>query len=111
MTSNLPGFKDVPQSIKLTSPDFEHGSPIPIKHAGKGVGDNLSPALKWEGVPAGTKELAIVLEVDASLHMHTSQLQAILRGYTPCCIFGSDSMTLSVLCMWYSESCVGMFSV
>ena len=70
LTSNLPAFKDVPQSIKLTSPDFEHGKPIPIKHAGKGVGDDVSPALSWEGVPTGTKELAIVFEVNPSLDIH-----------------------------------------
>ena len=39
-------------AIDVTSPAFTDDGPIPQKHAGKGVGDNVSPALQWTGVPA-----------------------------------------------------------
>jgi Raf kinase inhibitor-like YbhB/YbcL family protein len=44
----------------LTSPAFANGEPIPPRHA-KG-GDNVSPPLAWEDVPAGTRSFALILE-------------------------------------------------
>ena len=35
--------------IQLTSADFSHGGSIPRIHSCEG--ENLSPALAWEGVP------------------------------------------------------------
>jgi Raf kinase inhibitor-like YbhB/YbcL family protein len=49
-------------TIDVTSPAFTDGGPIPQKHAGKGVGDNVSPALQWTGVPAGTKQLVLIMD-------------------------------------------------
>ena len=40
-------------TIDVTSTAFTDGGAIPQKHAGKGVGDNVSPALQWTGVPGG----------------------------------------------------------
>ena len=51
-------------SIDLTSPAFSDGSAIPIKHAGKGVGDNISPSLRWSGVPENTVTLVLIVEDD-----------------------------------------------
>lgn len=50
--------------IELTSPAFSDGGAIPIKHAGKGLGDNISPALRWSGVPQGTAALVLIIEDD-----------------------------------------------
>ena len=51
-------------TIDLISPAFSDGGPIPIKHAGKGVGDNISPALRWSGVPQSTAALVLIIEDD-----------------------------------------------
>ena len=46
--------------ITLESPAFENGDTIPSKHTGEGP--NLSPALRWSGLPEGTRALALVCE-------------------------------------------------
>ncbi len=46
--------------MKLTSPAFEDGKEIPQQYTGEGK--DLSPALKWSGLPEGTKELALICE-------------------------------------------------
>jgi len=46
----------------LTSPDLRPGGSIPARHVGNYMGctgQNLSPALRWSGVPAGTKSFAV----------------------------------------------------
>jgi Raf kinase inhibitor-like YbhB/YbcL family protein len=47
-------------SIRITSTAFESGQPIPRKYTGEG--QDVSPALSWQGVPAGTKELALIVD-------------------------------------------------
>lgn len=44
----------------LTSPSFSDGGAIPAKHSCDGQG--LSPALHWDGAPAGTAALALILD-------------------------------------------------
>ncbi|GFG67645.1 phosphatidylethanolamine-binding protein [Mycobacterium kubicae] len=51
-----------PESITVTSDAFTDGGVMPASSAGKGVGDNVSPPLRWDGLPSGTR--AIVLIVD-----------------------------------------------
>ncbi|MCU1482424.1 MAG: hypothetical protein JWQ19_3210 [Subtercola sp.] len=53
---------EAPTSIRVTSPDFAEGGAIPAIHAGEGVGDNISPALEWSGVPGGTRQLLLMIE-------------------------------------------------
>lgn len=55
------GF-DAPRTITVTSPAFVDDGPIPRRHAGSGVGDNVSPELHWQGVPAGTETLVLLLD-------------------------------------------------
>lgn len=51
----------------LTSPDFKDGARLATKNAGNNksnpncVGENVSPALSWSGVPEGTKSLALMM--------------------------------------------------
>jgi Raf kinase inhibitor-like YbhB/YbcL family protein len=56
-------------ALELTSPDIKAGGTIADKHvyAGFGcTGQNVSPALKWSGAPAGTKSFAVqVYDPDA----------------------------------------------
>jgi Raf kinase inhibitor-like YbhB/YbcL family protein len=51
-----------PATLQLTSPAFPPGGLIPLRHAGEGVGDNVSPELAWEHVPPGTAELVLIIE-------------------------------------------------
>ncbi len=44
--------------LKLSSPAFRHHERIPDRHTGDG--EDVSPELKWTGVPAGTKAFAVV---------------------------------------------------
>jgi len=46
--------------MKLTSSAFTANQRIPIKHTGDGA--DVSPALKWEGAPAGVKSFALICD-------------------------------------------------
>jgi Raf kinase inhibitor-like YbhB/YbcL family protein len=50
----------VPASISLTSPVLAEGRPVPRRFTCDGLDD--PPVLHWSGVPAGTAELALLLE-------------------------------------------------
>jgi len=56
------GALAAPATIRLTSPDFADGAPMPRRTAGRPIGDNVSPVLEWSGVPAGTGQLVLVVE-------------------------------------------------
>lgn len=50
--------------FKLESPNLQDGGQLPNKQVANTMGckgDNLSPALKWNDPPAGTKSLAITI--------------------------------------------------
>ena len=47
-------------TMKIYSPMFENGQPIPQKFTCDG--DNVSPRLDWEGIPAGTKSLVLICD-------------------------------------------------
>ena len=55
------------ESFTITSSAFKDGGMLPQKHAGDTktnpncVGENVSPALSWTNVPAGTKSFALVM--------------------------------------------------
>lgn len=50
-------------TFALSSPDFANEATIPTVHAGKRLGGkDLSPALTWDAVPAGTAQLLLVIE-------------------------------------------------
>jgi phosphatidylethanolamine-binding protein (PEBP) family uncharacterized protein len=67
-----------PRAITLTSPTFPAGGTIPDRNCSLDLGPNLSPALTWTGVPAGTQQLLFILEdVDVPLRrpgLHTIAL-------------------------------------
>ena len=60
--SNHAALLGVPEVISLKSEWFLNGKSIPLRSAGIGVGENISPPLGWSGVPPGTVELAIIME-------------------------------------------------
>jgi Raf kinase inhibitor-like YbhB/YbcL family protein len=47
-------------TLRMTSASFENETAIPAKHTCDGA--DVSPALAWTGVPAGTKSLALVVD-------------------------------------------------
>ncbi len=71
-----------PVSIALTTPAFAPGASIPRRHAGRGVGENVSPALAWDGVPLGSIELALVIE-DPDAPLPRPFVHAIVVGIPP----------------------------
>ena len=53
----------------LTSPSFDEGGAIPVRHSCDGA--NVSPALNWAGAPQGTVGFALILDdPDASGFIH-----------------------------------------
>lgn len=47
-------------TLKITSTDFADQGEIPSKHTCEG--NDSAPALQWEGVPDGTKSLALIVD-------------------------------------------------
>jgi Raf kinase inhibitor-like YbhB/YbcL family protein len=47
-------------SIEIRSDAFNSGEEIPIKYTGDG--QNISPPLKWSGVPSAAVELALIVD-------------------------------------------------
>jgi Raf kinase inhibitor-like YbhB/YbcL family protein len=46
--------------LVLTSPSFDEGGEIPVRHSCDGM--DLSPALDWEGAPQGTVSYALIVD-------------------------------------------------
>lgn len=53
-------LEEAAMSFTLTSPAFEPGDPIPVRHTCDG--EDVSPALRWEGPPDETASFALVVE-------------------------------------------------
>lgn len=47
-------------SLRLGSTNFPHQGEIPRRHTCEG--DNVSPALEWTGLPAGTQSLCLIVD-------------------------------------------------
>jgi Raf kinase inhibitor-like YbhB/YbcL family protein len=57
-----------PESITVTSSAFTDGGAMPRSSAGKGVGDNTSPPLRWDGLPPATRQVVLIIDdVDVPL--------------------------------------------
>lgn len=46
--------------LKVTSPAFEHKGMIPSKYTADGA--DMSPPIRWQGVPDGTNSIAIICD-------------------------------------------------
>lgn len=83
---NGDGFA-APHSITVTSPAFTDGGTMPKSSAGKGVGENISPALRWDGLPPETRQVVLIIDdVDVPLPrplLHTvAVIEPIAAGVT-----------------------------
>ena len=74
--------RSAPESITLISNAFDEGAPIPQRHAGLGVGDNLSPQLTWSGVPNPTVELILIIE-DPDVPLPRPIVHGVVTGIDP----------------------------
>jgi len=54
------GGADAALALTLTSSAFKAGAPIPSLYTCEGK--DISPPLAWEGAPAGTKSLALIID-------------------------------------------------
>ena len=71
-----------PESIVVTSVDFADRGTMPRRFAGPGVGENVSPALAWKGIPSAAVEIVLVME-DASVPFRRPFVHMIARGIDP----------------------------
>ncbi len=53
-------FEAPPSSMRLQSPAFEDGGPLPARYTADG--DRISPPLSWSGTPEGTQGLVLIIE-------------------------------------------------
>src|SRR5262245_39871488 len=58
--SSVAAEKPAKDHMQLSSPAFTEGAPIPAKYTCDQK--DLSPPLKWTGVPAGAKSLALIAD-------------------------------------------------
>lgn len=69
-----------PDSITVSSPEFDDGGAMPLRSAGRGVGDNISPELHWAEIPSNTCQLVLLLDdIDVPLRAPLIHNIAILR--------------------------------
>lgn len=47
-------------ALKITSPAFEDGGPMAAKYTCEG--QDIAPPLQWEGIPDGTRSLALIMD-------------------------------------------------
>jgi len=71
-----------PDAIRLASPAFGDGQDMPHRFAGTGVGDNVSPALYWSGLPEGAAELVLMVE-DPDAPLPNPVVHALVTGIPP----------------------------
>lgn len=69
-----------PTTITVTSTAFADGGAMPASSAGKGVGDNTSPPLRWTAPPPGTRQLALLIDdVDVPLRRPLVHTAAVME--------------------------------
>src|SRR2546426_6308317 len=68
------------RKIEVHSDAFDDGGSIPVKYSGEG--QNVSPPLKWSGVPAEAKEIVLVCE-DPDAPMPKPFVHWVVSGIQP----------------------------
>lgn len=60
VSTATPSTSPAPAAIKVSSPAFTPGGPIPVTFSCRG--SNTPPPLAWSGMPAGTEGIALVMD-------------------------------------------------
>jgi Raf kinase inhibitor-like YbhB/YbcL family protein len=71
-----------PENFTLTSPAFDHETPIPERHRGHLFAANISPALDWTALPTGTAELLLIVQ-DPDVPFGEPAIHALSAGIDP----------------------------
>jgi phosphatidylethanolamine-binding protein (PEBP) family uncharacterized protein len=72
------------RTIDLSAPAFGPGGVIPDRHCSMDLGPNISPELRWTGVPAGAAQLLLIMEdIDVPMSRPALHLIALLSPATP----------------------------
>lgn len=71
-----------PETFTLSSPAFDHGTPIPDRHRGRLFGANISPALAWTAPPDDAAELVLIVQ-DPDAPRRTPATHAVAIGIDP----------------------------
>lgn len=72
------------ETIWVTSAAFADGAALPQASAGKGVGDDQSPPLRWAGVPATARALVLIIDdVDVPLPRPLLHTVAVIEPSLP----------------------------
>jgi hypothetical protein len=71
-----------PENFTLTSPAFDHGTPIPERYRGRLFGANISPALAWTTPSAETAELVLIVQ-DPDVPFGKPATHALTLGIDP----------------------------
>ena len=82
LVCNHPALRDAPETIRLHSASFAAGGLMPIRCAGSGVGQNLSPQLGWTDVPDATAELLLIMQ-DPDAPLRRPVVHLIAFGIDP----------------------------
>jgi Raf kinase inhibitor-like YbhB/YbcL family protein len=82
LARNHSAIRAVPDSIRLQSTSFTSAGTMPSRCAGLGVGENISPALGWSGVPVATEELVLIME-DPDAPLRKPVVHMIALGIEP----------------------------
>ncbi len=67
-------------AITVSSPAFADGQPIPVRFTQDG--ENLSPPLRWEGLPAPTQSVVLLVE-DADIPLLRPLVHLIVHSIPP----------------------------
>lgn len=66
-------------TVTVTSTSFRPDGEIPLRHAGRGQGDNVSPQLAWTRPPVATRSILLIVEdIDAPTKEAMLHLVAVL---------------------------------
>ncbi len=77
-TSKYSGFLGM--ALRVSSPAFGEGEPIPVRYTADGQG--VFPPLRWEGVPARTASIVLLVE-DADLPWIAPGVHLIVHSIPP----------------------------
>ncbi|MDT5140502.1 MAG: hypothetical protein QOD58_4764 [Mycobacterium sp.] len=71
---------DASTALTVTSTAFADGAAMPSSSAGKGVGENVSPPLRWAGLPPDTRAVVLIIDdVDVPLHRPLVHTVAVIE--------------------------------